>query len=283
MKIYLLTFILFSPSLTFAELSFPSPYIKNLYQTKAINIKEIYNQLQLEKLNTGENNLSGLIRFGNATQFSTKNPYQPVYKTPNKKYYAQKRVIKWFENLINDSSVCALKFIDSNKRRYSLRTFRNKQLALKAGFKVTHQYKCGTCSTLKDLAVYMAKPDLTEPAKTCTKKLTLNKMKKCYEEKIGFSPLCAEMWSYNSKNTKKRCAITCMKHYGLFNVLANNMNSENTDSTGKLNPCIACDENKSGPGFKYGAGRTRRASVLLSAINRSSDEIYEVDHSNYFQ
>jgi hypothetical protein len=90
------------------------------------------------------------------------------------------------------------------------------------------------------------------------------------------------MWAYNSKNTKKRCGITCIKHHGLFNVLTNNMNNENTDSTGKLNPCIACDENKSGPGFKYGAGRTRRSSVLFSAINRSSDEIYEVDHSNYF-
>jgi hypothetical protein len=43
-----------------------------------------------------------------------------------------------------------------------------------------------------------------------------------------------------------------------------------------------CDENKSGAGFKFSAGRTRRNSGIESAIERSESEIYPVDHSAYF-
>ena len=37
---------------------------------------------------------------------------------------------------------------------------------------------------------------------------------------------------------------------------------------GKLNPCLECDEVKSGPLFKYYAGRTRRDSGIVSSIPR---------------
>ena len=47
------------------------------------------------------------------------------------------------------------------------------------------------------------------------------------------------------------------------------MQGSNVDKDGNLKPCIACDEYKSGPGFKYTAARTRRWSPL----NQRSQEV----------
>ena len=54
-----------------------------------------------------------------------------------------------------------------------------------AGYIITHRYKCGTCSSLKDLAIYIAMPDLTDPVRNCSKKLTLNMTKKCLMKDVG--------------------------------------------------------------------------------------------------
>ena len=40
---------------------------------------------------------------------------------------------------------------------------------------------------------------------------------------------------------------------------------------GKLNKCLQCDEDKSGPIFKWYAGRTRRNSGIHSEIDRPED------------
>lgn len=40
---------------------------------------------------------------------------------------------------------------------------------------------------------------------------------------------------------------------------------------GKLNKCILCDENKSGPIFKYFAGRNRRNSGIESELPRPDE------------
>jgi hypothetical protein len=45
----------------------------------------------------------------------------------------------------------------------------------------------------------------------------------------------------------------------------------------KINECLQCDEDKSGPLFKQFTGRTRRRSGLLSSIDRSCDSIYLID------
>jgi hypothetical protein len=50
---------------------------------------------------------------------------------------------------------------------------------------------------------------------------------------------------------------------------------------GTLNDCLQCDEDKSGPIFKYESGRTRRNSGIKSEIDRPVDEIYKMDHCYY--
>lgn len=40
---------------------------------------------------------------------------------------------------------------------------------------------------------------------------------------------------------------------------------------GHLNPCLQCDEDKSGTLFKYYSGRTRRNSGIKSEIDRPED------------
>lgn len=48
---------------------------------------------------------------------------------------------------------------------------------------------------------------------------------------------------------------------------------------GTLNPCLACDEMKSGPVFKAVAGRTRRNSGLPNAICRPCAEVQPLVHA----
>jgi len=98
-------------------------------------------------------------------------------------------------------------------------------------------------------------------------------------EAIGFTRPCAETWAYNAQHTRQACARTCRKHYGLIPLLRGKMDKPNNLADGSLNPCLACDEARSGPGFQYAAGRTRRGSGLQSAIVRAEDEVYKVDHT----
>ena len=282
--------------------------VKKLLKTNLKNGHTIYKELKLDQENKGTFNLMGRLKYVNGVGFKTKNPYFPRYveryKTLNNlkyplpknileyeldkkrktiRYYNQEVITKWFSNLKSDNSVCAFKFLGNNERDYKLKSFKNIKEAKMAGYKVTHRYKCGTCSSLKDLAIYIAMPDLTDPVRNCSKKLTLNMTKKCLMRDVGFSEYCLESWTYNGDHTKKRCIGTCIKQYGLINLITNNMQGANVDKDGKLKPCIACDEFKSGPGFKYTAARTRRWSGLKSAIPRSKDEIFQVNHFENFQ
>jgi len=47
---------------------------------------------------------------------------------------------------------------------------------------------------------------------------------------------------------------------------------------GRLNACLQCDEDRSGPVFKAIAGRTRRNSGIQSSIPRPTEEIAPVIH-----
>ena len=282
--------------------------VKKLLKTNLKNDQEIYKELKLDQENRGKFNFMGRLKYVNGVGFKTKNPYFPRYvekyqtlsnlryPLPKKKeeyeidkekktitYYNQEVVTKWFSGLKSDNSVCAFKFLGNEERDYNLRSFKSPKEAEKAGYTITHRYKCGTCSSLKDLAIYIAMPDLTDPVRNCSKKLTLNMTKKCLIKDVGFSEYCVESWTYNSDHTKKRCIGTCIKQYGLINLITNNMEKANVDKDGNLKPCIACDEYKSGPGFKYTAARTRRWSGLKSAIPRSKDEIFQVNHFKYFK
>lgn len=325
--------------------------VKYLYKTEALNQKQIYDELKLE---------TGAVA---GAGFVTANPYYPAYtgkdiQVPRTKtvvrngveivnpegyadpregyktdsngnlvFHQQKIVSQWFSDVTNKrsaaSQVCAVKFNDGDDIHYTMKTFASKDEALQAGYTITHQNQCGTCSTLKDLAVYIGIPDLTTPTRLCTKRGqgkadNLDEVAKCIEEAVGFTPMCAETWAYNGQHTGTECRSTCLAAYGNNALLWPKLNGffkmviaekfdacpaevESSDpafraamqadgcplaneNTGKLNACLWCDEQFSGPGFKYAAARTRRASGLLSSIPRPNDTIYyDANHTLYFK
>lgn len=320
-----------------------------LYRTKALNQRQAYQALGLQgKENIGKNFVTANPYFprNSNTQLALPKPrsitvagktienpegyanplegYNGTAETPD--YYQQEVVTEWFSDVSHGKSaaseVCAVRFSDEEKTRYQLKTFPSAQSALDNGFVITHQYQCGTCSTLQDLAVYMGVTDLTTPGRLCAKKGMgsygrLDLVKQCYIEKLGFTEMCAESWAYNSLHTGKECLSDCMGAYadqdsrwpfvsGLFNTVvkekfsacpaevptANKEMREQLENwgcplanelTGKLNDCLWCDERVSGPGFKFSAARTRRASGLPSAIPRPNDKLfYQADHTQYF-
>ena len=300
-----LTATIASAQTAVADLAHSTDLIERLENTKLLNENEIYERLKLVGSKTrAESNLDP----GSSRRFLTANPYHPRYQESFKrfadvenrlprnalsfqfdksksrfKFFGQKPVFEWYSSLTTNTQVCAAKLTDKPQKEYELRTFSNSPEAIAAEYVVTHRYHCGTCSSLRNLAVYLTKRDLTTPVRSCARKLTLRGIKSCLIESIGVQERCAETWAYNVAHTKRQCMRTCIKHYGLWNVLRNNMGDEHVDDEGELNPCLACDEHISGPGFQYAAGRTRRASGLTSAIERTSAEVYPVDHSLYFE
>lgn len=175
------------------------------------------------------------------------------------------------------NTVCAVRYPSpENRSFYYLENYENPAAAQAAGAYVTHLHPCGQCSTTRDLAVYMKYPDLTEPVRICALESLLNNTwaLECLE-RIGFSYECSVTWLYDAENTRKDCFGICM--YDLIMNVTNNVPPNSTI----LNPCIQCDEDKSGPIFKVVAGRTRRDSGLLSNINRPPQDIYEVTHYYY--
>lgn len=299
--------------------------VKKLLEAKQTNNEEIYNELNLHKENPGfDLPMRGALKYRNALTFKTLNPYFPRFKesllpgqtildlaygkpehrwsigikkgiiSPNRKvtHYSQEQIVSWYSKTKEEyegtfHEVCAFKFERENEKDYILKTFPTKEEALRKGFSVTHQYKCGTCSSLKDLAIYIAKPDLTSPVRSCVQKPSLMAMKKCLVKKVGFSERCAESWAYNGDNTKLLCKGICIEDYGLINILLSKFEGPNTiiDENGNeiLRPCLACDEYKSGPAFKYTAARTRRSSGLISKIPRPENEFYPINHYAYFK
>lgn len=242
-----------------AKTEVPAELIKRLQQTSALNLEAVTE-----------------TQFPNpvpARGFSVADPYSQQ---------AVETVTHWQQAPGHKNEVCALRFPANNQTDYELRSFESVTVAKAAGFIVTHQGRCGSCSTLRDLAAYLATPDLTTPARQCARRFGLSRKKQCFEEQIGFTESCAESWAYNARHTKKECLGTCVADYGLLNLLFHRYGGENVNESGQLRPCLQCDEDKSGPGFKYSAGRTRRNSGITSAIGRPELEIYPVDHSAYF-
>ena len=88
---------------------------------------------------------------------------------------------------------------------------------------------------------------------------------------LGFSSTCSSIWEWNILNTKEKCLLVC---------LASWISGEpNNKPDGSLNDCLQCDEDKSGPNFKYFSGRTRRNSGIPSSIARPPDQIYNMEVS----
>lgn len=238
----------------------PAGLIERLKQTKAVNIDAIVEK-QFAGIDPGKN-------------FKVVDPYGQD---------TEDRVRHWQSASEHENQVCALRFSSADNIDYQLRDFESPEAAASSGFTVTHHDRCGSCSTLRDLAAYLATPDLTTPARHCARRFGLARKKRCFEEELGFTSNCSESWAYNARHTKKACRGTCIADYGLLNLLFHRYPGENVNEDGLLRPCLQCDEEQSGPGFKYSAGRTRRNSGIESAIPRPESEIYPVDHTAYFQ
>jgi hypothetical protein len=165
-------------------------------------------------------------------------------------------------------AVCGVQF-EPDQIHYRLATFANALAARTAGAAITHFGACGTCSTLQDLAVYLENPDLTAPVRSCAISWSASASLRCIES-LGFSTACAQTWLDDAQNTRRQCLSVCM--------LSWIEGEPATRSDGRLNNCLQCDEDRSGPVFKATAGRTRRNSGIHSSIPRPDDEIAPVVH-----
>lgn len=170
--------------------------------------------------------------------------------------------------LQDHTRVCAIRYANALKTDYELRDFPDKKSAENTGFIVTHQGKCGACSNLKDLAVYLEQ-NLTKVVRACGARIFGFLIRKCLYN-LGFTSPCVSIWEYNIYNTRKQCFGVCIKAWIT--------GQPNNKPDGSLNDCLQCDEDKSGPVFKYFAGRTRRNSGITSAIHRPPDQIYNMTH-----
>lgn len=162
----------------------------------------------------------------------------------------------------------------SSLRKYRLADFPTIEAAIKANYTITHKGQCGSCSSLQDLGVYMGR-NLTAPTRKCGLQGLFSKrmMTKCLK-RLGFSDNCIPIWEYNIQNTRSKCFGICLKSWI--------MNEPFNLPDGSLNKCLQCDEDKSGPNFKYFSGRTRRNSGIPSSIHRPDSQIFHMDHCYWY-
>jgi len=169
----------------------------------------------------------------------------------------------------DSTGVCAVRIVDRAARTYRLESHATAAEATASGAIVTHENKCGLCSTLADLAVYATKPDLTDPVRSCGLDAAgnLEKNVSCLQ-KLGFTRPCAQIWAYNTLFTRDNCLGTCLSL----------LSAPYHEEDGGLNACLLCDEQKSGPVFKGVAGRTRRNTGVASAMCRPCSEVMRLEH-----
>jgi hypothetical protein len=168
----------------------------------------------------------------------------------------------------DDPAVCGVVLDDSGG--YALASYDSAGHALAAGARITHTGRCGLCSPLEDLAVYMREPDLTDPVRQCGLDFLMGPMDEhlaCIEA-LGFTRPCAQIWYWNTQHTKYECAQEC------FATLEDPYHLPD----GSLNACLSCDEENSGNTFKTIAGRTRRNTGLANAMCRPCEEVRPIVH-----
>jgi hypothetical protein len=157
----------------------------------------------------------------------------------------------------------------STPRGYRLDTFASEAAARAAGASPTHFGHCGVCSSLENLAVYMKENDLTAPVRACGLSSVGFQMNVACLQALGFDLPCAQIWAYNTANTRSRCGLTCLPL----------LSAPYHQPDGQLNACLLCDETQSGPVFKAVAGRTRRNSGLPNALCRPCSEVRPLVHA----
>jgi len=159
-------------------------------------------------------------------------------------------------------------------RKYRLAHFPTVKAAVEANYTVTHKGMCGSCSTLQDLGVYIGR-NLTSATRKCGFQgiISTRMMTRCLQE-LGFSANCIPIWEFNILNTRRKCFGVCLKSWI--------MNEPFNKPDGSLNNCLQCDEDNSGPNFKYYSGRTRRNSGIPSSIHRPDSQVYHMQHCYWY-
>ncbi|KRW98359.1 hypothetical protein PPERSA_03531 [Pseudocohnilembus persalinus] len=210
-----------------------------------------------------------------AKQFAKKELLNPFDTFKNDPYEVQTEESNEMINKIlsDENLVCGIKYQDGNRQKYVIDQFLSVQDCEEKGYIVTHQGKCNRCSTLQDLSIYL-QTDLTYPVAYCGLLgfSSKDQEKECLMD-LGFTEPCAEIWYFNTQNTAKECYKPCM--YMLLT------KQPFVDENGNLNKCLQCDEDKSGPIFKYFAGRTRRNSGIESEIPRPDQQVYPINQCYY--
>jgi hypothetical protein len=168
----------------------------------------------------------------------------------------------------DDNAVCAV-VRGPGAMQYRLADFPSADAAVAAGAVPTHYGNCGLCSSLADLAVYMEKPDLTEPVRECGLANSPMAEHMACLQALGFTEPCAQIWYYNTRHTKELCLEPCILALGKPYHLPD----------GTLNACLQCDEVQSGDVFKAVAGRTRRNTGVASSMCRPCSEVRLLDHA----
>ncbi|MEZ4398561.1 MAG: hypothetical protein R3B06_00975 [Kofleriaceae bacterium] len=169
---------------------------------------------------------------------------------------------------VDPAAVCAVVSVDATQ--YRLATFPTRAAAEAAGATPTHGGVCGVCSTLTDLAVYIERPDLTEPVRACGLMYPSGPAADhlaCLQA-LGFTEPCAQIWYFNTVHTRQACLAPCFRALDQPYQLPD----------GTLNECLACDEAESGPVFKAVAGRTRRNTGVPSELCRPCAEVIPLVH-----
>jgi hypothetical protein len=186
------------------------------------------------------------------------------FLNPNQEYLK-----KVDDYLRNKDIVCGIRYEDESKTSYRLSTFNSRYAAERNNYIVTHQGRCGACSSLQDLSLFLIR-DLTVPTRYCCflDLINANWSHKCMK-KIGYSDACTQLWIYGARQTKRSCFGVCLKAWIL--------GTPNNKPNGDLNDCLQCDEDVSGPILKYEEGRNRRNSGIISEISRPGDQVYDVD------
>lgn len=167
---------------------------------------------------------------------------------------------------------------------YDLVSYMTEAEAEEAGAMVTHSGECGACSSLRNLAVYIANPNLTEPVRRCgiTGLIDRELSRLACIASLGFDLPCAQAWDINTRNTQKECLRVCgepgarkapgNKPYECIpeGFVPNDINL--------VNECLACDEENSLELFRGAAGRSRRGSGLPSPICRTCGNVKRIVH-----
>jgi hypothetical protein len=188
----------------------------------------------------------------------------------------------------NPKKVCAVlprpELEHGDAMPYELHDFGSAEEAQLCGAQVTHSGQCGACSSLQNLAIYIANPNLTEPIRACAMTGLVDRDLSglaCIAS-LGFDLPCARAWYANTENTQELCIAICGRRKNRTAPGNKPFECEEFEGTPEdiklVNDCLACDELFSLDLFRKAAGRSRRGSGLPSPICRTCEGVYPVVH-----